>query len=167
MYQILINTVDFNNKLLAANVPANEVGFIKDELRYEGGFTRFDVDVYDEKISASSYEDYGRFLSKEAMQAWLYENVFKNDYKDLETFKEYYRESLDEYREDERIKNLCLDILYNDYTAVWENEKVFNRLYPHITSCMSDDNERHPNKAYLRRAIRRAFVEYTLYSHED
>lgn len=167
MYQILINTVDGKSKLFAANVPANEVGFIQEELRYDGDFTRFDIDVYDEKVSARSYEDYGRFLSKEAMLGWLYKNVFKHDYKDLEAFKEHYRESLEEYREYERIKELCIDILYNDYTAGWENEKVFSRLYPHIIGCISDDNEQRPNKAYLRRAIRRAFVEYTLNSHED
>lgn len=167
MYQILINTVGGDMKLLAANVPANEVGYIQNELRYDGDFTRFDVDVYDEKVSAYSYEDYGRFLSKEAMIGWLYENVFSHDYKSLGAFRQHYHEALAEYREDERIKDLCLDILYNDYTAGWENEKVFGRLYPHIIRCMGDDNEQHPNKAYLRRAIRRAFVEYTLNSYED
>ena len=167
MYQILINTADSDVKLFAANVPANEVEFIKDEFRFEGGFTRFDVEVYDEKITAKSYEDYGRFLSKEAMLGWLHKNVFSHEYKTLDAFRQHYHEALAEYREEERIKNLCLDILYNDYTAGWENERVFNRLYPHIISCIEGDNAKYPNKPYLRRAIRRAFVEYTLTSHKD
>lgn len=167
MYQILVNTADFSNKLFAANVPEKEVDFIKDEFCYDGGFTRFDVDVYNERVSAKSYEDYGRFCAKSDFLEWLYLNVFKHDYKNLDEFKQHYTEQLAEFQEENRVKNICLDILYNDYTAGWENERVYDRLYPYIIGCIMDDNQQRPDKKYLRRAIRRAFVSCTLINYKD
>ena len=148
--------------MFAANVPANEVEFITDCLAYLGGFTRFGCDIYDEKISAKSYEEYGEFKSKKELLKWLFENVFKGSYKTLEDFTRHYNERLADYREENRIEDACLDILYNDYTAGWENEKVYKKLRPYIDEAISNDHQQHPDKAYLRRAIQRAFVEVAL-----
>ena len=164
MYQILFNTEDMTGKLFAANVPANEVEFITDCLADMGGFTRFGCDIYDEKISAKSYEGYGQFKSKKELLKWLFLNVFApcKDFATMEDFTQYYNERLADYREENRIEDACLDILYNDYTAGWENETVYKKLRPYIDETISNDRQQHPNKAYLRRAIQRAFVELAL-----
>ena len=164
MYQILFTTNDNSGKTFAANVPAREAEFITEILCTAGGFRRFGTDIYDEQISAKSYEGYGQFKSKKELLTWLFLNVFApcKDFATLEDFTRYYNEKLAEHLEAARIENACIDILYNDYTAGWENEKVYSKLRTYIDDCISNDNQQHPDKAYLRRAIRRAFVELAL-----
>ena len=164
MYQILFTTNDNSGKTFAANIPAKEAEFITEILCTAGGFQRFDTDIYDEKISAKSYEGYGQFRSKKELLTWLFLNVFApyKDFATLESFTQFYNEQLAEYLEAARIENACINILYNDYTAGWNNEKIYNKLRPYIADCISNDNQQHPGKAYLRRAIRRAFVELAL-----
>ena len=164
MYQILFTTNDNSGKTFAANVPAREAEFITEDLCFIGGFRRFGTDIYDEQISAKSYEGYGQFKSKKELLTWLFLNVFApcKDFATLEDFTRYYNETLADYCEAARIENACIDILYNDYTAGWENEKVYSKLRTYIDDCISNDHQQHPDKAYLRRAIRRAFVELAL-----
>jgi hypothetical protein len=161
MYQLLFTTNDNSGKTFAANVPAREAEYITETLCTAGGFLRFGVDIYDEQISAKSCEGYGQFRSKKELLEWLYLNVFApcKDFATLEDFKRYYSEQLAAHTEAARIENVCINILYNDYTTGWESENVYNRLRPYIADCISNDNQQHPGKAYLRRAIRRAFVE--------
>lgn len=164
MYQILFTTNDNSGKTFAANVPARDAEFITEDLCFTGGFRRFGTDIYDEQISAKSYEGYGQFKSKKELLTWLFLNVFApcKDFATMEDFTRYYNETLAEHLEAARIENACIDILYNDYTAGWENEKVYSKLRHYIDECISNDHQQHPDKAYLRRAIRRAFVELAL-----
>ena len=164
MYQLIFTTNDNTRKTFAANVPEKDAEMIQERLSTVGGFTRFMVDVYDTQVTAKEYEGYGRFKSKKELLTWLFLNVFApcKDFATLEDFTRYYNETLAEHLEAARIENACIDILYNDYTAGWENEKVYSKLRHYIDECISNDHQQHPDKAYLRRAIRRAFVELAL-----
>ena len=77
MYQLLFTTNVNERKTFAANVPEKEVPFLTETLPTYFGYQHYGVDIYDDKVSVKSYEDYGKFHTKKELISWLYENVFK------------------------------------------------------------------------------------------
>ena len=77
MYQILLTShKNGETKRFAANVNPSDYTFIDNDLSVLGGVEYFGVDLYDDKVSATEYEGYGKFQTLSELVAWLAENVF-------------------------------------------------------------------------------------------
>lgn len=76
MVQLLLMTNDERELKLAANVTKSDYYFVDEVLSNIGGFPRFLVSFYSDKVIADRHEVYGSYVNKAKMIDWLSENVF-------------------------------------------------------------------------------------------
>ena len=94
MYQILLTThLNGETKRFAANVNPSDDEFIENELSALGGTEHFSVDLYDDKVSVTEYEGYGKFQTLSELVAWLAENVFGDEFT-MERYNELKKQAL-------------------------------------------------------------------------
>lgn len=162
MYQCLFTTNDGKNNTFAANVPNKEVDFLTETLPDYFGYLKYGTDVYDTKISAKEYKGYGKFHNKQELLEWLYENVFKPDFKNLADFQQWYYSTMEEIKERTRIEDLCTDILYEEYFTGKNTMDVWRRIGWFVDDSIREYNNTHPTKNHLRKYVRMAFANYAL-----
>lgn len=162
MYQLLFMTNDNSNKTFAANVPNNKLDYITEYLSEFGGFVRYSTDIYDDKISAKEFEGYGKFHNETALKKWLYENVFHTSFGCLDEFVQWYDSLFDEMQRNEKVKDICTDILYEDYNTGKYTMDVWRKLNYKVWDLISEYNVQRFTRGTLQKFIRRAFVDYTL-----
>lgn len=164
MYQLLFMTNDDTSKKIAANVPEKDASFLTERLNNLGGFTRYNVSLYDTKVTTKKYEDYGRFKSKQELLLWLFLNVFtdRKECKTMEDFTEQYRQMLERCENKKRLDNMATDILYDEYITGKDTFDIWKKLRWHVMDIMENYNCKRPTKDRLRSFIRLAFVKYVL-----
>jgi hypothetical protein len=98
MYQLIFCTNDNAKKTFAANVSQKDADFLT-ECLCKIGWQRFLVSIYDDKVTAKNHEGYGYFHTKNELLKWLYENVFQYCFKSLDSFKNWYQETLKTFQQ--------------------------------------------------------------------
>ena len=162
MYQLLFTTNVNERKTFAANVPEKEVPFLTETLPTYFGYQHYGVDIYDDKVSAKSNEDYGKFHTKKELLVWLYDNVFKYLLDNIPSFEEWYKKTLDDVIQKNQIENNCMDILYDDYLTGKDTMNVWRKIGFYVWESIQNFNNMHPTKQHLREYIKHAFVNNAL-----
>ena len=154
IYSVLLITEDDERKTLAVNIPKTDYDFIEDYLWRAGGFTRFGVSLYDTEPCHSSDKVYGKYCGRKTCMKWLAENVFF-DWKNFDT---EYASMKAEWQANRRIKNMAIDILYEDFKTGTHYESVYKKILGELWNLIPENYIEHPVrreriKKYISEAI--------------
>lgn len=161
MYQLVFTTNDDRGAKFAANVSESVAMFLIDYVQYAGDFQRLYVDVYDDHVTAQSYEDYGMFQSLKYLIKWLYENVFMADFTSLDKFKSWLDESYKDWKHTNAIENLAIGILAKHYCrgSFVEADTVLKRISVYMPDSIWSAVTL-PSVSEMKAYIKTAFADY-------
>lgn len=161
MYQLVFTTNDDRGAKFAANVSESVAMFLIDYVQYAGGFLRLYVDVYDDHVTAQSYEDYGRFLHRKELLKWLYENVFMADFNNLDSFKSWFYSTYKEWKHDDAIEDLAIDVLmkWHCHDSYVEAESIWKKISGFMPHSIWKSSGL-PTTKEMKEYVKNAFVDF-------
>lgn len=132
-----------------ANIPEREFDFIE----YLEKCNYFSVSLYDTKVTEKEYDGV-KFCSKREFLCWLKDCIRPESNVDM---AKWYDEALAEFRENLRIENHVIDILYDEFFTGCETEKCYKKIKYLVYDYCRDYSM--PTKKQIRRCTKRALAD--------